>query len=267
MNALAFRLELRRSGSLTLWTGLTVVAYVAIIGLMYPVIHENAAAVQDYLKLFPKEFMAAFGMSGSLDDPGVFFTTYIGSFLWPVVAAIAAIITGTRPSAADAERGWLDLTLGTPLTRTGSMLASIAGQIIVMAVLALLAVATVLAAGAASSAPFDAEHFLVASIPLFAFGCAIAGVASAIAVVTLSRGRAAGIVTGVLLAMYLANIVGQVQTSVSWLTSLSAFHYLNLVALIDQGQFPAGDVAAFGLVAVAGWAVAVWRFRTRDLLT
>ncbi len=267
MNVLAFRLELRRSRSLALWMGLTVVVYVAIIGLMYPIIHDNASMVEDYLKLFPKEFMAAFGMSGNLDDPGVFFTTYIGSFLWPVAAAIAAIVLGTRASAADADRGWLDLTLGTPLTRTGSMGASVAGQIIVMALLAVLSVATALVSGAVTAAPFDVEHFLLASIPLFAFGCAIAGVASAIAVVTLSRGRAAGIVTGVLLAMYLANIVGQIQAGLSWLTSLSAFHYLNLVGLIDHGQFPAGDVVVFGAVAVAGWAVAMWRFRTRDLLT
>lgn len=56
--------------------------------------------------------MAAFGMTGSLADPGIFLRTYIGSFLWPVVAAIGAIVLATRPAAADAERGWSDLPWG-----------------------------------------------------------------------------------------------------------------------------------------------------------
>ena len=93
------------------------------------------------MKLFPKEFMAAFGMTGSLADPGIFFTTYIGSFLWPVVGAIAAIVLATRPTAADAERGWADLSLATPLTRWRYLGAAILGQLLVLGALALVTVA------------------------------------------------------------------------------------------------------------------------------
>jgi hypothetical protein len=113
----AFRLELRRNRMLTFWLAVAVGGYGALMGLMYPVLKANDMVMQDYLKTFPKEFLAAFGMTGSLSDPGVFFTTYISSWLWPIIAAAAGLIVGTRAVAADLDRGFLDLPLSTRLSR------------------------------------------------------------------------------------------------------------------------------------------------------
>ena len=110
MTGLTLRLELRRSRTIAVGLAVVVLVYGGMIAALYPILLANTTAIEDYLKLFPKEFMAAFGMTGSLADPGIFFTTYIGSFLWPIVGAIAAIVLATRPTAADAERGWADLS-------------------------------------------------------------------------------------------------------------------------------------------------------------
>ena len=48
------------------------------------------------LAIYPKELMAAFGISGDLSDPGTFINSYIFQFLWPLVAAIVAIFLATR---------------------------------------------------------------------------------------------------------------------------------------------------------------------------
>jgi hypothetical protein len=66
----AFRLELRRSRGLVLWLGITLFAYGGIMGLMHPILQENDDLMREYMTVFPKEFMAAFGMTGTLSDPG-----------------------------------------------------------------------------------------------------------------------------------------------------------------------------------------------------
>jgi ABC-type transport system involved in multi-copper enzyme maturation permease subunit len=266
VTALTFRLELRRSVALTAWLGLIVVAYGAIMGLFYPIMVDNAAQIEDYMKLFPKEMMAAFGMTGSLADPGVFFSTYIGSLLWPVIAAIAAILTATRATAADVERGWLEMPLGTPLTRRQYLLASIGGQVVVMAVLALVTVVGVLAAAALVNVTFDAARFLAAGAVLFLFGAAIAGVCSLVAVVTLSRGIAAGVTSAILIAMYLANVIAQLSPDLAWVGNLSAFKHLMLADMIDTGAVDWVAVVIFTVVALGGWLLALALFRRRDLL-
>ena len=266
MIALAFRLELRRSRVIAVGLAIVVLVYGGLIAALYPILQKNTAMIEDYMKLFPKEFMAAFGMTGDLADPGVFFTTYIGSFLWPVVGAIAAIALATRPTAADAERGWADLSLATPLTRGRYLGAGILGQLVVLAVLAIVTVGGVLGVGTLVGAGFDAGRFLAAGAVLWLFGCAMAGVTSLVAVVTLSRGVAAAFTAGLLIAMYLLNIVAQVQPDLAWLGNLSAFRYAGVGALIDGGDADWVGIGVFTVVAVIGWAASLVLFRRRDLL-
>ena len=266
MIALTLRLELRRSRAFAVGLAVVALVYGGLIAAIYPILLTNMAQIEDYMKLFPKEFMAAFGMTGNLADPGIFFTTYIGSFLWPVVAAIAAIILATRPTAADAERGWADLPLSTPLTRVAYLGAAILGQAVILAALALVAVGGVLAVGGIVGAGFDAARFLAAGMVLWLFACAIAGVASLAAVITLSRGVAAGITAGILIAMYLLNIVSQIQAGLAWLGNLSAFKYIGVGPLIDQGTPDWVGIGVFILVAGVGWTASLLLFRRRDLL-
>ncbi|HLA16519.1 MAG TPA: ABC transporter permease subunit [Candidatus Limnocylindrales bacterium] len=260
-----FRLELRRSRSLAFWLAVIAGAYAGTMAVFYPLMKENAALFEDYMDIFPEEFMAAFGMTGSLGDPGVFFTTYIGSYVWPIVAAIAGIILATRPVAADHDRGFLDLPLSTPIARVPYLGSAIVVQILVMIVVAVAMVVGAVAVGALVNAGFDAGRLFLVVPSSAAFGCAIAGVASVLAVVTLSRGMAGGITAGVLFLMYLANVVATIEPDVEWLATFSAFNYYDTTALIDEGTVPLLDLGVFTVVAVVGWIGALVLFRRRDL--
>ena len=124
----------------------------------------------------------------------------------------------------------------------------------------------VLVVGALVGAAFDVSRFLAAGVVLWLFGCAIAGVTSLVAVVTLSRGTAAAVSAGILITMYLLNIVAQVQPSLDWLGGLSAFRYTAVGQLIDRGTIDWIGMGAFAIVAIVGWGAAIVLFRRRDLL-
>ena len=261
----AFRLELRRNRTLGLWLVITLAVYGGIMGLMYPILQANDELMSAYMETFPKEFLAAFGMTGLLSDPGVFFTTYIGSWLWPIIAAAAGLILGTRAVAADLDRGFLDLPLATRTSRTSYLAASVWGQVVVIALLAASAVAALWVTGRLVGAEFDAGRFALAAVLAFAFGCAIAGPTTLLSVVTLSRGMAAGIMGGVLILMYAIFVVAQVAKDWAWLGQFSAWGHFPTTPLIDKGVFPVGDFALFAVIGVGGWLAALWVFRRRDL--
>jgi ABC-2 type transport system permease protein len=265
MTLATFRLDLRRDRALAIWLSVIGAAYAATMAFVYPLMKENTALVDQYLTIMPKEFLVAFGMTGSLYDPGVFFTTYIGSYLWPILAAIAAILMATRPVAADLDRGFLELPLSTPMPRVRYLLVAIVGQVVVMAVLAVFMIAGIVVAGALVGAGFDAGRFLMVTPLAIAFGCAMAGVATLLAVLTLSRGVTAGIGTAILLAMYLGNVLAQIDTRFDWLATISAFHYFDATPLIDEGALPWGALGLYGAVALIGWGLALVLFRRRDL--
>jgi hypothetical protein len=91
---------------------------------------------------------------------------------------------------------------------------------------------------------------------------------SLLAVITLSRGVAAAAAAagGVLIAMYLFNIVAQVQPDFAWLGDLSAFRYAGVGALIHRGTADWVGIGVLAIAAVAGWTASLVLFRRRDLL-
>ncbi len=98
-----------------------------------------------------------------------------------------------------------------------------------------------------------------------AFGCAIAGPATLLSVVTLSRGLTAGIVGGILILMYALFVLSGISSDWDWLGTLSAWNHFPTTELIDHGVLPVGDLLLFIVIAIGSWAAAIVAFRRRDL--
>jgi ABC-2 type transport system permease protein len=266
MTGVLLSLDLRRSRALLFWMAVVVLVYGGLMAAFYPVIRENSKLFEDYLSIFPEPLMAAFGMEGSLADPGVFFNTYVGSMVWPIVATMVGAILGTRAVAADYDRGFLELPLATRVDRVHYLASSIVGQLTACGLLAVATVVGVLAVGLVAGASFDAGRFLLAVPILFVFACAVSAVATLLSVVTLSRGISAGLVAGLVILMYLLEVISKLDANFQWLGLLSAFHYLRTIATIDAGTVPLENVAVFVVTATLAWAAALIAFRRRDLV-
>ena len=260
----AFLLDLRRGRMLVLWAGIVAILYAGGITLFYPSILENAAAYEKLLEVYPKELMAAFGMGGSIGDPGTFLNGYVFQFLWPLLAAIVAILLATR-LAADAETGFLDLPLSTRLPRPRYLAAAIGSQVLAMAALAAMMIGAIVAVDLFIEPDFPIDRLVLAGVHATLFGLAIAGVSTLLAVIFLDRGKAGGLAAGILIAMYLLNILAQLSPDIAEIGRLSAFRYFDLKPLIDTGAYPLGDSLLYLGVALAGWLLALWAFRRRDL--
>lgn len=265
MIAAIFRLDVRRSRSILIWGCVLGFGYAAIMALVYPTMKANAAVMDEYLKIFPKELMAAFGMTGSLADPGIFFNTYIATFLWPLLAGMVGIIVATRPVAADLDRGFLELMITSPLPRRTYLAMSIVGQLIVTTLVAAATITGVVVVGLLVGAGFDSGRFLLAIPLLAAFAWAVAGITSLLSVLTLSRGAAGGITAGALIAMYLGRVVAGIEPKVDWLNDLSLFGYFDTKELIAKGTLAWGDIGVLVVIAAVCWLAAITLFGRRDL--
>lgn len=264
MNLTAFGLELRRSRQLLFWLAVVVAAYAGFITVFYTNVVQNAAEFENLVKAYPKALMAAFGIEGSLADPGVFLGGYVYSFIWPLVAAIGAIALASR-IATDADRGFLDIALATPLSRLTYLGGSIVTQLVGLAVLALAMVGAVIVGDLLIEPDFPTASVALSAIHSIVFAYAIAGPATLLAVLVLDRGRAAGIAAGVLVAMYLLNVIGALAPDLEPATVVSIFHHFDLKPLIRDGTYPIADTVLLSAIAVAGWALALVAFRRRDL--
>jgi ABC-2 type transport system permease protein len=260
----AFRLELRRGRILVLWIGLLAALYAGGITAFYPTVIENAARFAEMMEVYPRELMAAFGIEGGLGDPGTFLNAYIFQFLWPLAAAIVGILLGTR-LATDADRGFLELPLATRLPRLRYLGAAIAAQVVGLAVLAAITVGAIWLVDLIIEPDFVIERVVLAGGHALMLGLAITAVTTFLAVVFLDRARAGGLAAGILIVMYLVNVLAKLTPDLGWLARLSAFDYFDVKPLIDTGTYPVADSLTYLAVALGAWALAALAFRRRDL--
>ncbi len=264
MSGIAFGLEWHRSRVLIAALAVIGALYAAFISIFYTNVVENAAAFQELIDLYPKELLQAFGMSGDLAAPGVYLGGQIFTFLWPLLAAIGGISLATRV-AGDADRGFLDILLTTPLPRLRHLAISIAIQVLALVAMAAAMIGGILLGDLLIEPSFPTDRVIGSIVPCVAFGMAVAGPATLLAVLLLDRGRTAGLVAGALVVMYLVNVIAQLAPASGALAAISFFRYFSVREFIDGGAFPVTDTLVLAATGIVGWGLALLAFRRRDV--
>ena len=220
------------------------------------------------------ELMPGFLQRG-LGNQAMLLATFKGTvafgFFHPVVAiltSVVAIYLTTEP-AHEVEAGLVDLTLARPVPRHAIVTRSL-----VLAVVAVLAATTLMAAGSAlglfffASPAFDAPPASVIALLLLHLGAVALCFASIGLAVAAGARRWSTAFTSVALSavvLYLIDFLSigwPLMRALSW---LSPFHYYPALPIL-AGTAPAFRNAAILLSASVFFvAVAYWRFNRRDL--
>lgn len=192
-------------------------------------------------------------------------------YFHPIVIIVfvgLAIIVASEP-AADVESGVVDLVLARPIWRAQLITRSLIMLTMTTAVIAALMVAaswSSLQVLAPPGAAVRAGMLVRLATNLVAVAWVAGALALAVASVAKRRGSAAGSVAIVALALYLLNVLAEINPRLHPYVPLSPFHYYQPVGIVSGlGTRWAGDVGL--LVAVAGVlsALAFLGFSRRDL--
>lgn len=254
---IAAHLHDRRRSVLT-W-GLPLGLWSAFIVSIFPSVEDALSkAVRDY----PPALKEAFGV-GELSDVEQYLHAEMLSLIVPLALGYLAVRAVASGLAGAAESGRLDVLLSAPVSRWRVVAASF------------LATAVELAAVLAVTVAFTGVGSLVSGAGL-AFGKAIAGFANvwplalmfaALGVVatgwSLRTSVVTGSVAGVLVSMYVVDLIGRLDDGVAGIRYVSVFKYYGNA--IEDGIDP---LAFCGVTAVAISlaALGAWLFERRDLV-
>jgi ABC-2 type transport system permease protein len=252
------RRDLRDNRRAPLTWGGSLGVMCALIASLYPSIQR---ALADAVRSYPSGLKDAFGI-GQLDTLEAYLHAEMFSIIVPVAVAVFAIRCASAPIAAAEERGYLGTVLSAPLSRR--VLAVAAFVTAALAAPAVLAVcgALTLAAAVVTGQDLSVGHLAAALLGVWALALFFAGVA------VLGAGwshRAAPVTAGsvgLLVVMYLLDVVGKLAGQLGWLRSLSAFRYYGEPLLHGVGVGgAAGLVLAGALLAALG----ALQFERRDV--
>lgn len=230
----------------------------AFIVAIFPSVEDSISqAVQGY----PQGLKEAFGI-GQLSNVEQYLQAEMLSLIVPLalgylaVRAIASGLTGA------AESGRLDVLLSAPISRTRLVLAGFLATAVELAAVLVLTAALTGLGSVLAGAGLDAGAAAAGFANVWPLALLFAGLGAIAAGFSLRTSVVTGSVAGVLVGMYVIDLVGKLDPDLDGLRYLSVFKYYGNA--IEDGI----DPLAFAGVTIAACllaAVGAWLFERRDL--
>ena len=210
---------------------------------------------------YPPALKEAFGV-GNLATVEQYLHAEMLSLIVPLAVGYLAVRSIASGLSGAAESGRLDVLLSAPLSRRRLVAADLSATAVELA--AVLAVTLILAelASAISGAGLSFGSALAGFANVWPLGLLAAGLGVIATGFSLRTSVVTGSVAGLLVAMYIVDLAGRLDTSLDWIRYGSVFRYYGNA--IEDGIDPlafAGVVVAAALLAGVGSLL----FERRDL--
>jgi len=246
-----------RRRSLLAW-GLPLGLMSAFIVAIFPSVEEALGkAIQGY----PSGLKEAFGISG-LSTVEQYLQAEMLSLIVPLALGYLAVRAVASGLTGAAESGRLDVLLSAPVSRRRLVAAGFLATAVELAAVLLITglltgLGSVLAGAGLAAGPALAGFANVWPLALLFAGLGI--IASGF---SLRTSVVTGAVAGVLVSMYVLDLVGRLDTGLDWVRYASVFRYYGNA--IEDGIDPLA-FAGVTVTAVALAALGAWLFDRRDL--
>ena len=254
----------------TLLFALAMVSFEALLAYMLPMFDERVLGQWLQLEFMQGMFKALLGTEvGSTIGP-----VAVASIAWlhPVVLALVwaqAITYCTRMPAGEVDRGTIDVLFGLPVSRTRVyVLESVVWLASGLVLLAIGLLGNLMGGWSLDpQAPVAPGQLIIVVINLYCLYIAVGSVAYLVSSLSGRRGRAVGIVFGIVLASYLLNSLAQFWGPAKSVAFLSLQYYYRPLLVLRETAWPVKDMLVLIAVGAVLWLAGAMIFARRDICT
>jgi ABC-2 type transport system permease protein len=246
-----------RRRSLLAW-GLSLGLWSAFIVLIFPSVE---GALSRAVKGYPPALKEAFGI-GELTSVEQYLHAEMLSLIVPLALGYLAVRAVASGLSGAAESGRLDVLLSAPVSRSRLAAASFLATAVELAVVLVLTVVLTVLGGLAAGADLSLGSVIAGYANVWPLALVFAGLGVVAAGFSLRTPVVTGAVAGVLVTMYVVDLIGRLDPDLSGVRYASVFKYYGNA--IEDGIEPLAflgvTAAAIALAALGGWL-----FERRDL--
>lgn len=240
--------------------------------LMYIAMFPSFASQQEQwdqmLKSMPAEMMKAFNLQDySFVHLENFLSAELYSITWPLFLIILAISSAGAALANEVEKGTIEFLLSTPVSRRKLFFSRyLAGAIIVLAF-----VAVTIYAAIPFARIFDVDvqstNYFTLVLVAYLFGLATFSISMFLSAIFSDRGKVYFLSAGVIVLMYVANIVATLKEKYADLKYVSFFHYFDAVRILIHNELDKVGIFVFLAVIIVFSIAGIIAFDKRDIAT
>lgn len=246
-----------RRRSLLSW-GLPIGLWSAFVVAIYPSIEDALAKA---ISSYPEALKQAFGIA-ELTSVEQYLSAEMLSLIVPLAVGYLAVRSVSSGLSGAAESGRLDVLLSAPVSRRRLVAAGLSATAVELAAVLLVSVLLTMLGSALSGSGLSFGLALAGYANVWPLALLFAALGIVVCGWSLHTPVVTGSVAGVLVAMYVADLVGRLDMSLDWVRYGSVFRYYGRA--IEDGIDPA---SFFGVtaVALAIGALGTLLFERRDL--
>ncbi len=235
---------------------------------MFPFFADKQVEFDKLLQAYPKEVFQAMGMDLA-DFTLANFESFLGvehfSLVWPIMVIIFVIAFGGAQIAGEIEKGTIETVLAQPISRLKIFLGKYLAGVISLVAFCAVSVFSVIPLAALHGVDYRLENYWTMSILGFLFALAIFSISMLAASIFSEKGKSNFTIGGIILAMYVINVISSFKESLKDLKYLSFFYYYDYAAAIMHNKIDGLTIWVFlGVSVVATILGALW-FMRRDV--
>lgn len=232
---------------------------------IFPMIQKQTQQLEKVMKAYPEAFLKAFNIEDmSFSTVEKFLAAEQYSFTWPLLAMFLAI-SFSSSIVRDIERGTIDFMLTRPISRVKLYFGRALASSVAVLAFVLFSIAAAVPIAKIAGIEIAVKNHVLMTFVGFLFGISIVGIASLIGAWASERGRANMMTGGILVVMYVANILAQLKDNLHWMRYISLFHYFDSHAALIHGELNVTSVLVLLAVAIVTLACGAFIFNKRDI--
>lgn len=244
------------------------IGFVEMYIAMFPSIQKQANEFDQMIKNFPQEIFKAMNIDvsslsfGSLES---YMSTEYLSFLWPIMAIIFAISLANYICVNEIDKGTMETLASLPARRSRVFIERYLAGLILILGFCIISMFAIVPFAELHGVEYLFENLFTASIGSFLLAWAVFSLAVLSSVFFSEKGKATMASGGLLILMYVANVISNLNDDLQNLQYVSFFNYFNGMELLGHNTFPEYTIVALCGFAIIVSGLALYRFSNRDL--
>ena len=233
---------------------------------IYPSIAERSDEINQLMENYPEEMLKAFNIETiSFDKVENFLSIENYSIVWPLMVMFMMVSLASYSISKEIEKGTAEILLSKPISRLKIYFSRYLTGVIVLLVFTFVSVFSVIPLAEIYNVDYVIDNHIKIFILSFLFGWAIFSVSLMFSAMFSEKGRTYVASGGLLLLMYVMNVVASLKENLENLKYTSFFYYYDFNKAIIGNNIEVLSIYVFVGVAVVCTVIgAIW-FNRRDI--
>lgn len=233
---------------------------------MFPSMQGQAQQFEEVMKNYPQEIMKAMNIEElSFDTIEKFLAMEDFSIIWPLMAIFMMCSFAGGALAGEIEKGTAEIILSKAISRTKIFFGKYLAGIFLLAVFTAVSVFMVAPLCAIHNIDYNLINFVKMAVIAYLFGIAVFSIAFMFSAMFSERSKPYMFTGGILLLMYVFNIISNLKDSLKNFKYLSFFHFYNQNQPLIHNNLEMNSVYVFVGVTIICTIVGLIYFHKRDI--